>query len=371
MSDPKVQVGDLFKSHAQTLVNTVNCVGVMGKGVALGFKKRFPAMFADYEARCRRGEVQLGRPYLYRRDTLPWVLNFPTKHHWRSVSRLTDIVEGLEYLEANHKAWGITSLAVPPLGCGNGQLDWEVVGPTLYRHLRRLEVPVDLYAPHDTPAHQLSLEYLAGRTKTSAPPPSPKIAPADVALVAVVSRILREPYHWPIGRVTFQKIAYFLTEVGVSTGLEHRRGSFGPFAKALKPVTARLVNNGLLTQTKRGQMFVIEPGPTYRDARERYKAQLKEWAPSINKVADLFLRLPKTEDAEVAATVHFAAKYLVETNEQPSEIDVLHEVRKWKMRRRPPLKEEHVAATIRELNILSWLRIRPSNELPVAEDQFA
>lgn len=86
--------GDLFKSKAQTLVNTVNCVGVMGKGIALGFKKQFPEMFADYVRRCEAGEVRVGQPYLYRSLLPPWVLNFPTKDHWRSVARLSDITKG-------------------------------------------------------------------------------------------------------------------------------------------------------------------------------------------------------------------------------------------------------------------------------------
>ncbi|MEW6459483.1 MAG: macro domain-containing protein [Bacillota bacterium] len=146
----KVLVGDLFQSKAQTLVNTVNCVGVMGKGVALEFKKRFPDMYQDYLARCARKEVKLGRPYLYKSLFPPWILNFPTKDHWRSVSRLEDIVRGLEYLLTRYEEWGITSLAMPPLGCGHGQLEWRVVGPTLYRYLSRLGIPVELYAPHGT-----------------------------------------------------------------------------------------------------------------------------------------------------------------------------------------------------------------------------
>ena len=83
-----IREGDLFKSKAQTIVNTVNCVGVMGKGIALGFRKRFPEMFDDYTRRCQHREVQLGKPYLYKQEGLPWVLNFPTKDHWRSMSRL-------------------------------------------------------------------------------------------------------------------------------------------------------------------------------------------------------------------------------------------------------------------------------------------
>jgi O-acetyl-ADP-ribose deacetylase (regulator of RNase III) len=132
----EIKIGDLFNSKVQTYVNTVNCVGVMGAGIALEFKKRFPDMYNEYLDLCERGEVKLGEPYLYRSLIPPWILNFPTKNHWRSVSKLDDIVKGLEFLKAHYKEWDITSLAVPPLGCGYGQLEWRIVGPTLYRYIR-------------------------------------------------------------------------------------------------------------------------------------------------------------------------------------------------------------------------------------------
>jgi hypothetical protein len=109
-----VIAGDLFQARAQSLANAINCVGVMGKGIALEFKKRFPIVYEDYLERCKRDEVKLGRPYLYRNPQPPHVLNFPTKDHWRSASRLNDIVSGLEYLEAHYREWGITSLASRP-----------------------------------------------------------------------------------------------------------------------------------------------------------------------------------------------------------------------------------------------------------------
>src|SRR5258708_36941639 len=125
-------IGDLFESQAQTLVNTVNCVGVMGKGVAEQFKQRFPAMFDDYEARCDRKAVRLGEPYLYRDSSGVQIVNFPTKDHWRSPSRLADIERGLDYLAAHAAEWKIASLALPPLGCGNGGLEWAEARPPDY-----------------------------------------------------------------------------------------------------------------------------------------------------------------------------------------------------------------------------------------------
>ncbi len=152
----RVLTGDLFASPAQTFVNTVNCVGVMGKGIALTFKRRYPAMYADYAQRCAAGSVRPGEPYLFVGASLPWILNFPTKRHWRSPSRLEDIVAGLEYLERHYQAWGVTSLATPALGCGAGQLAWRDVGPVLYKRLSRLSIPVELYAPVGTSEEELS-----------------------------------------------------------------------------------------------------------------------------------------------------------------------------------------------------------------------
>ncbi len=364
--------GDLFESQAQTLVNTVNCVGVMGKGIALEFKKRYPDLYDDYVKRCEAGKLMLGRPYLFRRLVSPWILNFPTKGHWRAVSRLSDIVKGLDYLEQHYREWGITSLAVPPLGSGNGQLEWRIVGPTLYRHLSRLDIPVELYAPHGAPKEQLEPSFLEQMPEeTGVRPPKlgvSRINPAWVALLEIVARIEHEPYHWPVGRTTFQKIAFFATESGLPTGLRYVRGSYGPFASELKSLLTRLVNNGLSREEKLGQMFAVKPGPTYADAVRLYAADLRRWEPLIDRITDLFLRL-RTPQAEIAATVYFAARSLAEKNlEKPSELDVLEEVKRWKLKRRPPLQEAEVARSIRSLAALHWLDVKPSKNLPLPHE---
>lgn len=365
----KVLIGDVFKSKAQTLVNTVNCVGIMGKGIALEFKKRFPAMHEDYVRRCKAKKVKLGQPYLFRSLLPPWILNFPTKEHWRSVSKLEDIVRGLRYLERHYKEWGITSLAVPPLGCGEGQLEWRVVGPMLYRHLKRLDIPVELYAPYGTLHEELRfLEQVPEETGPAGDPES-RIKPAWVALVKILDEIEREPYHYPIGRTSFQKIAYFATESGIPTGLSYRRGSYGPYAPELKTLITRLVNNGLIREERLGRMFAVKPGPTFEDACRAYMDELAEWKETIEKIADLFMRMC-TEQAELAATVYFVAKEVAfRKTEKPSELEILHEVMTWKQKRRPPVEEAGVAATIRGLSMLGWIKVKPSSDLPVSEEE--
>lgn len=140
--------GDLLRDDAQALVNAVNTVGVMGKGLALQFKRAFPEVFRTYQAACQRGEVQPGRVLPVRLQSSDrWVLNFPTKRHWRQRSRLADIESGLDDLIRVIDELKIASVAVPPLGCGNGGLDWSVVRPLIIERLGVLDCDVRLYGP--------------------------------------------------------------------------------------------------------------------------------------------------------------------------------------------------------------------------------
>jgi O-acetyl-ADP-ribose deacetylase (regulator of RNase III)/uncharacterized protein YwgA len=364
----KVIVGNIFESEAQTLVNTVNCVGIMGKGLALEFKKRFPDMFKDYLARCRQGKVQLGRPYLFRRLVQPWILLFPTKKDWRSVSRLSDIEVGLQYLMSKYKEWGITSISVPPLGCGLGELEWSIVGPTLYRYLERLEIPVELYAPYGTPEGMLTAEFLGEPSQAQVVEAGKRlgsrIEPGFIPIIEVLRRMEDMPYHWPTGRVTFQKITYFGTLMGLKTGLEYQRGSFGPFSPQLKSKLTKLVNNRLISEEKLGQMFMVKVGSTFDDARKSFKEEITLAEPIIEKLTDLFCRL-NTKQAELAATVFFAWKMLKSRSpKKPTEENVLDEVMCWKQRRRPHYDKLEVAKTIRNLAVRGWLDVAPSTSLP-------
>jgi len=140
-------IGNLFESRAEALVNPVNCVGVMGKGLALEFKKRFPAMFEDYARRCERRQVRLGEPYPFRDASGILIVNFPTKDHWRSPSRLADIERGLDHFVEHYREWAFKSVAFPQLGCGNGGLSWEEVSSLMFSKLQALKIEVEVYMP--------------------------------------------------------------------------------------------------------------------------------------------------------------------------------------------------------------------------------
>ncbi|MGA3315404.1 MAG: DarT ssDNA thymidine ADP-ribosyltransferase family protein [Candidatus Korobacteraceae bacterium] len=173
--------GDMFFSRMQTLTVSVNTVGIMGKGLASRAKYQFPDVYVVYQDACRAKQLKMGKPYLYKRespfdDELPdeprglpsppndtkWFLLFPTKRHWRDNSDLNGIEEGLRWVADNYKAEGITSIALPALGCGLGNLEWREVGPVMCRHLRKLDILVAIYLPREKaiPEEYLSPQYL-------------------------------------------------------------------------------------------------------------------------------------------------------------------------------------------------------------------
>lgn len=137
------KTGNIFNSPAQVITNTVNCVGVMGKGLALAYKKKYPEMFNDYKAKCNEGQVKPGQPYLWENDEVQ-ILNFPTKRHWKQASLISDVEEGLKYLAKNYSQMGISSVALPPLGCGLGGLNWAEVKNLINKYLGSIE-DLDVY----------------------------------------------------------------------------------------------------------------------------------------------------------------------------------------------------------------------------------
>lgn len=133
--------GTVFNTPAHTLVNTVNCFGVMGAGIALEFKLRYPEMYEEYKQRCNKKEYKIGRPRLYK-SSEKWVLNFPTKNHWRYPSKIEWIEEGLQYFASNYKKAGIESIAFPKLGTSNGGLEWTDVKKIMEKYLGDLDIDV-------------------------------------------------------------------------------------------------------------------------------------------------------------------------------------------------------------------------------------
>jgi O-acetyl-ADP-ribose deacetylase (regulator of RNase III)/uncharacterized protein YwgA len=360
-------IGDLFETRAQTLVNTVNCVGVMGKGVAEQFKKRFPAMFEDYKSRADRKAVRLGEPYLYRVSKGRQIINFPTKDHWRSPSRLADIERGLDYLSAKIQEWGVTSLALPPLGCGNGGLEWSEVGPLIWHKLHGLPIDVEVYAPFGTPKSELTEEFLSapsqmsleGRGRKHKPP-----KPEWIVLMEVLRDLEAQPYANPVGRTIFQKISYVVTEMGVPTGFNFGKGSYGPFSGDVKLALHDFANRNWLHEQQLGRMIALRVAPNYEQERARYKDEIAQHQKKIDKAVDLFSRIKSTEQAEEVMTVFFAARQLKgRRNGNTTEQDLQDYILDWKKSWRVDEKRQALASAIRNLATLGWVRVDISDSL--------
>ena len=373
------KIGDLFKTEMQTLVNTVNCVGVMGKGIAAIFKKEYPDMFEDYKERCDRGQMRMGEPYLYTDLAGAFILNFPTKQHWRASTRLADVEAGLDYFIANYAGWGIQSIAFPPLGCGNGGLSWETVGPLMYQKLKEIDIPVEIYAPYGTSKKQITADFLDGAlqaeflVKGKRPE---KLRPEWATLVEVLYQLEKQPYANPVGRVIFQKICYIVTKLGVDTGFEFERNSYGPYANEVKEAVSVLANKNWISESQLGKMTAIKVGPTYEKDRREFRAQIEKFRSKIEKTVDLFSRIKSTDQAEEVATVIFAVQKLkAERSKDPasvSEQELFDYILEWKKTWKEDEKRQaNLAETIRNLQMLSWIKLRFSKSLPAQVDELA
>ncbi len=227
--------GNLLDAPAEALVNTVNTVGVMGKGIALMFKEKFPENFREYAAACTEGRVQTGKMFITERMSLigpKWVVNFPTKQHWRSPSRLEWIVTGLaelrDFIEREH----VRSIAIPPLGAGNGGLDWPVVKAQIDVALKGLDdTEIVVYEPTEKYQNVSKREGLE------------KLTPARALIAELVRR------YWILGMdcslLEIQKLAWFLERAIERTNapnplqLKFVAHTYGPYANRL----SHLLNN--------------------------------------------------------------------------------------------------------------------------------
>ncbi len=367
----KALIGDLFESRAQTLVNTVNRVGVMGKGVALEFKKRFPANFHDYEARCQRKLVRMGEPYPFQDPSGRLIVNFPTKDHWRSPTRLSDVEKGLDYFVRHYSEWGIQSAAFPPLGCGNGGLEWAEVGPLMYRKLRQLPIEIEVYAPYGTPKSELMPEYLESPSQMSLDGKGrkhEKMNPEWVVLMEVLRELERQPYANPVGRTIFQKICYVVTEMGVNTGFHFGKGSYGPFADEVKVALHEFANRNWLQEAQLGRMMALRVGSQYEKDRAKFQTDIVRHERQIAKTVDLFSRIKSTEQAEEVFTVLYASRALKQSRpaEEITEQQLLDYILDWKKAWATGERRDAIAVAIRNLVLLGWVRLRLSESLPEA-----
>lgn len=222
--------GDILSDNAEALVNTVNCVGVMGRGIALQFKNAFPENFKAYAAACKKEEVQPGRMFVFETGKLTnprFIINFPTKRHWRGQSRMGDIEAGLTTLVETIRDYNIHSIAIPPLGSGLGGLNWSEIKPKIEAAIRPLEdVQVRIYIPEGAPAIEKIVHNRA----------VPRMTAGRAALVALINQYLTGMLDPFVTLLEVHKLLYLMQEAGEPLKLKYRKGPYGPYAENLRHV---------------------------------------------------------------------------------------------------------------------------------------
>ncbi len=356
-----VKIGDLFTSKCSTIVNTVNCVGVMGKGIALEFKKRYPEMFMDYVLKCDRGEVKPGIPYYFQEESDYGILNFPTKDHWRSPSHLQYVIDGLDWFVDNYEKLNIKSIAFPPLGCGNGGLSWDVVGPIMYQKLYGLPLNIEIYAPYGTPQRETTEEFLSGKAETEdiVGVKSLSVNEKWFLILQVVKELNARKYALKVGRTIYQKICFVLTRNGVDTGFEFIKASYGPFSPQVKSSIIALANANLIIEKQLGKMISLSVAEGVNIDRSKFSES--EWL-AMEKTVDLFGRVKSTEQAEMITTVLYSYDQLHKSRNTVSDKDVYDYVLSWKPHWARD-NEFEVCDTIQNMAMLSLINITHSEQL--------
>ena len=226
----RFKTGDILAEDAEALVNTVNCVGIMGRGIAFQFKKAFPENFRVYAEACARGEVRPGRMFVFETGTLTnprYIVNFPTKRHWRGNSRIEDIDAGLKDLVEAIRTRGIRSIAVPPLGSGLGGLEWSDVRPRIEKALYGFnDLQVVVFEPRDAPEAERMVRSRG----------APKMTTGRAALVGLMDRYLNGLLDPFVTLLEVHKLMYFMQVAGQPLKLRFAKALYGPYAENLRHV---------------------------------------------------------------------------------------------------------------------------------------
>lgn len=341
--------GNLLTAPTDALVNTVNTEGVMGKGIALQFKNAFPTMFTTYAQAAKAGQVRLGHMHVFDRggigDGPRWIINFPTKGHWRARSRLADVASGLDDLISTIQRLGIKSIAVPPLGCGNGGLDWSQVRPLIMKAFARVpDVHVLLFEPTGAPP----VADMPNRT------PRPKLTKASATLLVLMSRYIQgllEPF---VTQLEAQKLMYFMQEAGQELKLTFQADRYGPYAPNLGHVLKRLDSHYLTgmgdgdSSPGRPLMTIPEGVDEARDLLARDDTTNKR----IERVARLIDGFEDPHGMELLSTMLWVMVHHEEARESPSA--AIEHVHAWSERKCKLLPADHLEKAWERLRAQEW-----------------
>ena len=343
----ELTVGDILKDDSDAIVNTVNCVGVMGRGIALQFKNAVPENFKAYAIACKRGEVQPGHMFVFDTQQLTsprYIINFPTKRHWRGKSRVQDIDSGLIALVAEIAQRGIRSIAIPPLGSGLGGLDWADVLPRIQQAMQALpDVRVRLYEPKGAPeADQMHHSREV-----------PNMTAGRAALVELMSRYMRGLLDPTISLLEVHKLMYFMQAAGEPLRLKYVRAPYGPYAENLRHVL-KAIEGHMVAGYADGGDDPTKPLSLVPGIASEAMAFLTSHQPTkarFDRVGALVDGFETPFGLELLATVHWLA-----TNDESARTagDVVARVHAWNARKQQ-FTPRHIGIALNVLADQGWI----------------
>lgn len=339
--------GNLLKSDAEALVNTVNCVGFMGKGIALQFKKAFPQNFDAYENACKKNEVQVGKMFVWESSDLfnkKTIINFPTKRHYRGNSQIEDIKNGLHALVQEVQQRNIRSIAVPPLGCGLGGLLWDEVKPLIISAFDQLpEVRVLLYSPSKEPTASERVN------RTEKPP----LTRSRALFIKLMQQYLGLNYQ--LTQLEVQKLAYFLQEAEEPLKLNYSKHIYGPYADNLNKVLELM--DGHYIQGYSGSRapdipLELLPGAV-DEADSLLKKECNGAIDRLNKVGNLIMGFETPYGMELLSSVHWVS--MKDNPRAQTSDEAVKAIANWTSRKRQLMKPEHIQLAYNHLKKAGWI----------------
>jgi O-acetyl-ADP-ribose deacetylase (regulator of RNase III)/uncharacterized protein YwgA len=340
----KFTSGNILKDSSDAIVNTVNCVGVMGKGLALQFKKAFPDNFRLYKSACDRKEIKIGEVFITESGDMlnkKIIVNFPTKNHWRGKSKYEYIESGLDDLVTKIKEYGIKSIAIPPLGAGLGGLDWGEVKSMIIDKLSPLiDVEVCIYEPNSAPESKDMIV----NTKT------PNMTRGRALLLKVLGIYSEKGYECT--KIEVQKLAYFLQESGVDLKLNYQAHNFGPYAENLNHVLTHIDGHFISGFGDRVSKSSIEIINDSLERADEFLSAEPEYQDSIDKVKKLINGYETPLSIEVLATVHWVIKH---EGRSPSDFNSIKEfISQWNDHK-SSIKEKYLKKALAQLQTNCWV----------------
>lgn len=345
----KLKYGNFLEADTEAIVNTVNTKGVMGKGIALQFKKAFPDMYNEYKKECLSGKIQIGKMHVYKNKSLlgpKYLINFPTKIKWQDPSSIEYIERGLDDLVKVIKKYEIRSISIPALGCGQGGLDWNKVYALMMSKFEDIKyVDVFIYPPQKSPPAERII------TKTD----RPKMTLSRALMIFILEQYKVLGYELTL--LEMQKLLYFLQVTGVFLNLRFQKSDYGPYADNLRHVLNLLerhfiegfadgVSNPFTTikllpdAIKEAKKFIINEEQTNPSIKQK-----------IDKVLNLIEGFESPYGLELLSTVHWVAVQ-DKINEKNKALEAVHN---WNKRKRNLMKPEHVFLAWDRLSNQNWI----------------